>query len=337
MRAALVHAEREPEPRRPFKLPRSFNLAIFGALVGGVLAGLLIVARLFSVDGLWAKPMAPLGLVAGGGLSAAVVSAAIQLGIARARQMRWRGDPTVVGGTAGGALSGIVGGAFLGWYVGAQSARPLQPGLVVAGAVTAVMAMAMAVVLHRRRAYGRQALRALGVAALVVALTALPLVAVLGRLDTAWLAAGKAGSLAGDLRHSAGGGVIGAVVGAMMGFQVGMTLWIIRRWDELARVEPRVRARRRSTSRMMRYVPSVFIWTIALFSLGGAATRVVQAESIAAGADRWTLAFLVLAATLGTAGRIRFSIEHKGLKVELGTEGPAGAPIAVAAEHESTP
>lgn len=301
---------------RPFKLPRSFNLGVFGGMLGGFVAGTIVLLKFMGSSELRRYFLAPESdhlfpfvMVIGGALAAAAVSASIQLGIARATQKRWRGNPAITGGACGGALGAIPPGAFLGWYLGYVGIDRIQPLYLMVAATITVIAITVPVLLYGRHAYLLQTLRALAVSTAVAGFTALPLFAIPDKQTMNRALSGDAGTPLGTLQHLVGGAMMGAVLGALMGFQIGTTFWVVRKWDEMAALEPR---HHRPAAVLSRAVSGAFLWAIATVCLFGGAISIAQKE--------WYpgLGFLAMAASLGTAGRLRVKLEHKDFKVEVG-------------------
>jgi MFS family permease len=301
-------------PNRPFKLPRSFNLGIFGGMLGGFVAGTIVLLRFLESsqrrrfftsdsDGLLAVI-----LVIGGALSAAAVSASIQLGIARATQRRWPGNAAITGGMFGGAVGAIAPGAFLGWYFGYKGIAPIEPVVLMVAAIVTVIAITLSVLLHGRRAYLLQTLRGLAVSTAVAGFTAVPVFSILGYFVGSALS-GDPTTWSGTLHHVTGGAVMGTVLGALMGVQIGTTFWVVRKWDEMAALEPR---HHRPAAVLSRGVSAAFLWAIAAVCLFGGVTTIARGQPYPG------LGFLAMAASLGTAGRLRVKLEHKDFKVEVG-------------------
>ena len=325
MRVANHHPSAHLTPNRPFKLPRSFNLGVFGGMLGGFVAGTIVLLQ-FMGSSEWHRyfpdpesgRLFPFVMVIGGALSAAAVSASIQLGIARATQKRWRGNPAITGGACGGALGAIPPGAFLGWYLGYVGIDRIQPLYLMVAATITVIAITVPVLLYGRHTYLLQTLRALAVSTAVAGFTALPLFAIPDQQTMNRALSGDAGTPLGTLQHLVGGVVMGAVLGALMGFQIGTTFWVVRKWDEMAALEPR---HHRPAAVLSRSVSAAFLWAIATVCLFGGVISTAQ-KSWYAG-----LGFLAMAASLATAGRLRVKLEHKDFKVEVGN-----APTAEAAD-----
>lgn len=205
---------------------------LMGGLLGGAVAGIVI-----GVGYHW-QPGAPrdTGIIpeitAAALLIGAVTAIASQLGIGwfshlgRVCGLAWLLNE-FSGGACGGLASGIPLGALMGCWFGLRDAPPVDPALLVGGALFGSWLLTAAVLLFDSAGQRRRVLLLCLVPLAVTSVLYALAPALFSRLgfDEAWFALWLSWQVA--LR---GGAEVGALVGGLMGAQIGLTQLLYARW-----------------------------------------------------------------------------------------------------------
>ena len=222
---------------QPIQLAASFEGGLYGGLVGGGLAGLVIALMYgffvapsdFSPVQLWR--LSHVFLV--GALAGVVWGAAITLAVLWLRHVGDRLMPLreAIGGVMGGVLGGVPVGVLTAWIFVPRGGPLLPSGILVPAAAAIWLGIVLGVLLYDYR--GGQLRRmvppllgAAVVTAFAVTLTVrlFPYSYVASRF---WIAPVETTGIA------AGGAIVGAMGGAMLGVQVGTTLALSRLWSSV--------------------------------------------------------------------------------------------------------
>jgi hypothetical protein len=232
-----VFTEKENRKRRkakPFELSPSFESGLYGGLIGGACAGLIIGVTycfdLFSSDLAFALSFTfqILGFAA---LVGIITGTSIQLAILLFRYLAHQGRyPSfafneIVGGVVGGAIGGLLAGAMAGWWFGLRDEPPVNVDVLVGSAVFGSFFVVLGVLLYD---YNGQLsnLRSVWLVLLGVSSSLF----VVGIYAVEYLGVNEMFFFEWETNRDAleGGGTLGSVIGAVLGLQIGLSLFLHR-------------------------------------------------------------------------------------------------------------
>jgi hypothetical protein len=226
----------ESRPSRSFRLPPAFTSGVYGGLIGGTLAGIIIGVGYFMSQRITDLPVpwsVVLEIVPYAALVGTVTGGAALLFVYWFGHAASEGGlPALVlneltGGAVGGGLGGLAVGALGGYWFGMRHYYAPDPGLLIWGTVAGGVAVVLGALLYEFRGSVRNLWRALA--------TALPITLVVGVLGIwfllvsglyGWIYRGHTTDLA-----IAAGAVVGFAMGLTLGFQIGLTLLLYRRLE----------------------------------------------------------------------------------------------------------
>jgi hypothetical protein len=219
-------------PLERLKLSPSIANGIFGGLLGGTIAAIVVAYAYYNLPGADPSITSPPAIILYCVLSSVVLGAAIQLFIiACIRSTSTAAAPILVnevtGGLLGGGLGGVPCGIAGGWYFGQLPQPSVTPGIVMIGAITGAIAIAGGYLFFNYVGSLKRAVRVAVVATIVAGLCGVMGIVGLGYQNPADLF-----STLDVVELAYAGAIVGAMAGAIMGLQVGLTLLFYRLWDE---------------------------------------------------------------------------------------------------------
>lgn len=216
---------------KPFRLGPSFESGLYGGLIGGAMAGLIVSMSYYLSGQGWQVMPYIFGYAT---LTGMFLGASTQLAIlgfcylATEKQYPALVFNEVTGGILGGAIGGMFAGAVGGWLFGPRPEEFVNIGALVAGVVLGAVCIILGALLYDYEGRWRNTMRALLISAVISGIVATPGVIVLQSLDLY-----KSFFYYGTtvLQNAQGGTIIGLVAGIVLGLQIGLTLRIYRLWE----------------------------------------------------------------------------------------------------------
>lgn len=216
---------------KPFRLLPSFESGLYGGLIGGAMAGLILsISNYLSGQGWQIMPY----IFGYATLTGIFLGASTQLAIlgfcylATEKQYPALVFNEVTGGILGGAIGGMFAGAVGGWCFGSRPEDFVNIGLLVAGVGLGAVCIIFGTLLYDYEGRWRNTMRSLLISAVIAGIVAAPGVIVLQSLDLYRLFFDYGTTV---LQNAQGGTIIGLVAGIVLGLQMGLTLRLYRLWE----------------------------------------------------------------------------------------------------------
>jgi hypothetical protein len=225
----------ESTPAKPFRLPLSFKRGVYGGLVGGTIAGLIIGVGYYFAAATTDDPLPRsiiLEIVPYAAIIGTVTGSMTLLFVYWFRHLVEGGFPSLIfnevtAGAAAGFIFGPAVGALGGYWFGLRDDYAVSPNLLVWGAVTGPIFVVLGVLLYEFHGNPRNLKRALITSALITIIVGVLGIYVMNAYRVYdWLTKGKTEELA-----IKGGAVVGLAIGLILGIQIGLTLFLYRRLE----------------------------------------------------------------------------------------------------------
>jgi len=241
---SLVGMDREAKKPRakeeheltPFRLSPSFSSGLYGGLLGGVAAGLVIGVMYYTASQS-AGWQIVLHIFMYASCAGTLLGAASQLLILWFRHLAAHGPyPAVAfnevsGGVLGGVIAWLPVGAMGGWFFGLRPLPFVDLGLLVTGAGLGAISIVFGALLYDYAGRWQKVVRALSVAMVISVF-----VIVLGSMAMPFLDVERFFPWGATvLQVAEGGAIMGGALGGLLGLQIGLTLFLYRQWEAMAR------------------------------------------------------------------------------------------------------
>ncbi len=291
------------------RLEPSFQSGVAGGLIGGTIAGILLVAiQYFWMSGESALLMrmefdswstitmqifAPLVLAAA--ITGVFLGAAVQFGAQLARRIRQNAAANrlifneVIGATVAGTIGGLLPGAYIGSYFGALPLPPVSITVLALSCAVGVVGIVLGALLYDYAGGAGRMFRAVTVAGVVATLLWLPFVAVVGQevIDHWFLTMSDDGS--DRTQYLIGGLLLGGSTGCFIGLQAGLTFLIYRAWSSIQKEgDPDADAARKWGERFKRLMTAVSVFLMMVGAVDGV-RGLVEGSGLSRGAVLFAL------------------------------------------------
>jgi hypothetical protein len=227
-------SRRQPDTR-PFRLSPSFDSGIFGGVIGGSLAGLIIgVAYYLDIRDPLRWDIIPqifmYAAFAGTLLGASSQLLILWFGhLARDRQYSGLVFNEWTGGMLGGAIAGIFAGGLGGWFFGLRDTPFPKVELLAIGSGLGAICIVLGALLYDYEGRWRTIRRAVFASMIIPVFVGALIVLILQQVQVERFFIWEPSAP----RVALGGAIIGLVIGGALGLQVGLTLFLCRLWGDV--------------------------------------------------------------------------------------------------------